>query len=939
MGCQNTKAVIISGSIERDADQNNSMISDAAQITDKCEPLPNLALTRGLPNHSFNSDSSEETAMQLAETDAILKGVVEEVSKLTFFPQPSSGISTATVSKKDASARILDVSKDKDLKTLLRLVCGATNNNSFGECAVISLNLHRAVCLTPDFQDALVSLTSSVDFLSQLDLSGNHAGPVAVRTLFQTLIDCDVVEELNLSDNQADSECTELLKRFLQSCTRLCRLNLSGNQLGKESLSRCLSEGMANNSTLVKLNISSCGATNLHGLFEGLTVALSHGISALEFLDISNNGASDGLLLGEDIAALLKNSSCKLNYLNVENTGLNPNGWNSVIDGVKLNKSLREFFAGGSSNQVKNVLKIPEILFSSKFLSVLDLKDLSIEEQLQQDSVIVIVDDSEPELSLMKLNLAHCNISDSLILAMSHAYRGKLPNITWLNLSNNVDLTVKGIVAFKDLTQTEDNCFLHSLFLSGIKLTTLKEIFTDCFAGVSIISLNKSRIALPELCKLYEYTKDMTELILDGIKIGQSNVLTSLCSSSANYQLSKLGLRGCGLVDTDLKPLFEAIVKKNAAVQGLLSLDLSVNRLCGALKNLALVMHSTSHSTVNLNFANNAIEDDGALAIAKHLATPGSKLKTLNISHNNLTKKGLLALMNTVCSSSTSSGLVSLDVSSQKHGLSDDALDDVCEALVAALGLDPERALQESVEPIPQLPANFSVNLTNLGGSAGPLARLMDSVAIKTDFSKVCDTSPSLNDYLLISSGLKSAGASTSSVSLESSMFTPDQWTSIVGTDAPAWLKISDERRRGIYVSHLPGSATLQRLEGILELEADCAVSESVFIKDPALLRQSGAAWVLFNDEQSVKQAVEWYARGEAHIFGTAFCISAIPASVAQYDVAVTEESEKEKQTREKERKRKEESDRAMLEASQQLAEERAAYREAHPAYQNGRIW
>ena len=115
-----------------------------------------------------------------------------------------------------------------------------------------------------------------------------------------------------------------------------------------------------------------------------------------------------------------------------------------------------------------------------------------------------------------------------------------------------------------------------------------------------------------------------------------------------------------------------------------------------------------------------------------------------------------------------------------------------------------------------------------------------------------------------------------------------------------------------------------------LESEADCNVSQAVFIRDPALLKQSGAAWVLFDDEQSVKQAIEWYARGEAHIFGTAFCISAIPATVASYDESVTAESEKEKETLEIERKRKENSDRIMMEESQQLAEERAAYREAH---------
>ena len=91
-------------------------------------------------------------------------------------------------------------------------------------------------------------------------------------------------------------------------------------------------------------------------------------------------------------------------------------------------------------------------------------------------------------------------------------------------------------------------------------------------------------------------------------------------------------------------------------------------------------------------------------------------------------------------------------------------------------------------------PVSFSVNLTDLGGSVGPLARLMDSVAIKTDFTKVCNTSPSLNDYLLISRGLKRSRASTS---IDSPMFHSQQWTAIIGPDAPAWLKIEEERKKG----------------------------------------------------------------------------------------------------------------------------------------------
>ena len=908
----------------------------ASHKTESCTDLPHCSPVSVLISESkgLRESKSEDSVLNQVKPDESKEYRSKSAQGIT--PHPSSGITTAD-SKKQTS-RILDASKDKDLKALLRLVCGATNNSSLGDCAIINLHLHRASCLTPDFQGALISLATIVDLLSLLDLSGNRAGPVAVRALIQTLLDCDVVEELNLADNLADSDCTDLLKQLIKQSKNMCSLNVSGNLLGKESLSRCLSESMASNSTLVKLNISSCGALNLHGLFEGLETALIDGKSTLEYLDMSNNETKDGLLLGKDIATVLQHSSCKLNHLNVENTGLNPAGWDAVIGGLKCNKSIRELHAGGASNQVTNPLKIVEILFSSKYMSAVNLKDLSVAEKLQNESPIVIVDNPEPELSVMRLNLAHCNVSDALLAAMALAYAGKLPNLTWLDLSNNSELSTKGITAFKRLTLCDGNSILHTLLLSGVKLGNVKDIFSDSFAGLSEVSLSKTRIALIELCKLPEATKELNKLTLDGIKLGQSNVISSICADSARYNFTSLSLHGCGLGDADLKPLIQAITARIAAVEKLSLLDLSVNRISVAVKDLASALQSAVHPLETLNLANNSIGDEEAQAISQYLLSKHQtqKLKVLHISYNHLSKKGLLALMNTVCSNQSTAGLVSLDVSHQKHSLSEDELEDVCEALVAAIGLDPERALHEAVEPVPQLPVGFSVNLTDLGGSVGPLARLMDSVAIKTDFTKVCNTSPSLSDYLLISRGLKRSRASTS---IDSPMFHSQQWTAIIGPDAPAWLKIEEERKKGVYVSHLPGSATLQRLQGILESEADCNVSQAVFIRDPALLKQSGAAWVLFDDEQSVKQAIEWYARGEAHIFGTAFCISAIPATVASYDESVTAESEKEKETLEIERKRKEESDRIMMEENQQLAEERAAYREAHPAYQNGRIW
>ena len=904
------------------------------QLCDTAEPInssPKQPRMFDNLQDSFQTLGSESKDISAVNLPAVTKGPVVGV-----VPMPSAGFTSAL----DRRSLLHDSPEDRILKSLIRMVCGATHSSAFCECVVKKLPLHRTTCLTPTFSGALIGMLSQTDALDYLDLSGNNAGPVAVRALLQILLHCDIVQELDLSDNMADSNCIKLLTDVLTQSKCLQSVNLSGNQLGKESLSRCLLESLQRNGTLVELKISSCGATNLHGLFEGLQSAVCAGKSSLEYLDISNNHSKDGEQLGFDISLILENQNCKLRYLNLENTGLNPAGWESVIRGMNDNESLRQLIAGGSGNQIRNVLQIVDIVFSNRFLSVLNLKGLSLAEEIFSTNLKISKNENCSDMLLTDLNLANCNLTDAFVMELAEAYHGKLSNLFALNLSNNPDLFCGGIAAFETLVTNNGSCHLKSLCLSGLKLENVEHIFANLFSELLCLSVSKSRISVAELIKLSEFPQILEELVLDGLKISQSDVLSSLLESHTHHRLTSLSLHGCGLTDSDLETLVDVIDKKVPSLGALVKLDISLNRITDGLKHLASAFSTASHPIENLNVSNNVIVDNGACELAEFIlsGTCTPKFNTLNISHNLLTKKGLLHLMNTVASAPNSGGLVSLDVSHQKHGLTEDDLEDVVEALAAALNLDPELATVAAEQSLPLISPLFYVNISHLGGAVGPRTRQLDSVAIKTDFTKLCNTSPTLSDYLLIANGLKLSKAS-SSLAADSPLFSSEEWVQIIGQDAPAWVKVASERKKGVYINHLPGSATLQRLQAILEMEADCSVCETVFVKDPALQKPSGAAWVLFDDEQSVQQALDWYVRGEAQIFGTPFSISTIPASVSGLGEGAKASAQKEVQERSEERRKEAENDRAMMEASQRLAEERAAYREAHPAYQNGRIW
>ena len=855
-------------------------------------------------------------------------------------PYPSAGI-TADASKRNENLSVnppkLNETNDKAGLALFRFVCAATNNSAFYNYTISDFHIHRASSLTSTFQDTLFDLIFNADIVHHLELSGNNAGPVAIKALLLSLSKSDLVENLDISNNMADSECSEAIMKILKTSQCLRQLNLSGNQLGKESLSKRLGEGFQNNNVLTKLNISNCGAINFDSLFDGIRKSFSFINPPLQYLNISNNEVTDGHQLGKDIATVLEHPRCNLSFLNIENTGLNPLGWDAIIAGLKINKSLQEFIAGGSSNQARNLLKIGDIITSNKLVSVINLSGISVLEKLDPDGLETKSVEVSSNLGLEELNLSSCDLTDCFLESFAQAYPGKLSNLIKLNLSNNYNVTTNGIVQFCKLLANTDKKQLKCLFLSGLNLNEMVPTLVKYFVDLKTLSLSKSRISLSELSKLPEIAPSLTNLTMDGIKLGKSEVLSCLLGSASPYHLTSLSLRGCSLMDTDLTPLVNAFRLKGAVLDSLKELDISFNRIVDGLKELTIAFTIVHPHLECLNLSQNEVNDDGACAFAKFFLSKDCKscLKTLNISQNNLGKRGLLALVSTVGSRPEICGITFLDVSNQKSKLNEDDLEDVVEALTAALGLDPELALQSAQQSMPPLSHTLSVNLTNLGGTAGQRARQLDSVAVKTDFVKLCNTLPSVSDYLLISAGLKKKSFDSS----DSHVFTLNEWKYIIGSDAPSWLMVESERRNSVYINHLPGSATSQRLQSILEMEADCSVAEIVFVKDPVFFKQSGAAWVLFNDETSVQQAIDFYTRGEAQVFGSPFTISAVSVSVSDTNQDMKVQSERDKKERVAQRQLREKSDQAMMEASQQLAEERAAYREAHPAYQNGRIW
>ena len=62
---------------------------------------------------------------------------------------------------------------------------------------------------------------------------------------------------------------------------------------------------------------------------------------------------------------------------------------------------------------------------------------------------------------------------------------------------------------------------------------------------------------------------------------------------------------------------------------------------------------------------------------------------------------------------------------------------------------------------------------------------------------------------------------------------TDEEWRLILGSSPllPSWLYTEEHRERGVFLSSLPIAVTQERLEGILEADADCRIVEVVLCK------------------------------------------------------------------------------------------------------------
>ncbi|XP_033725750.1 uncharacterized protein LOC117315599 [Pecten maximus] len=799
---------------------------------------------------------------------------------------------------------------------------------------VTKLHLQRALPSTFKLHDLLTKLTH----VQELDLSFNNMGPQAFRSVCLAMCSNSTILCLNLSDNKTDTDTSECIGRMLSMNQALVYLDVSNNSLGIDYFSKCVGPTLKTNTSLQTLRAKSIGMRDLRVLMDGLKENTS-----LTEIDFSTNSFSDPVGVAKGFADILKRADCGLRTLALGNCELNEASINHIRDGLQNNMSMAELNLNGNTfGSLKTLLKAVVTAATHPSITNLSLDNLQIQDTACTTEEVVSCVRPDVVSNLQFLSLNSSKITDNFLSATAQLLKGRQLPLSDLDIGANDALTIGCLKSVVDMTSGGGTLsVLRKLKYSLMRDTSglAEQLTSGQFDNLRYLNVRKSKLTDVHLLPaMYTGQGRLETLILDGQKIANTDVLQKLLENAHSGSLTALSIGACSLSAADIAPLCQSI-RKGLKLH---MLKISSNRLedKGVIDLVEAVLSNKTHPLAVLDVSDNTMTDEGAVALAKLFTTKShtSKLHSLNVSSNDLGKAGLVSLVSVYGGKSP---LRTLYLQNQKRGMDEGEMDEVFKTLAKSLGFKVEMKDGEVVKSCsdrPNLPEGLVVKLSPLGGSPGKLGSSLDSPRIQTDYAKEKLPNLSFADTQVISAFLKGTGS-------EVCVWSGDEWKMITGaskptTDAPSWLQVAGSRELVVYLCNLPGNTTRQKTEALLEMEADCNLEEVCLMKDPVTRSINGVGWVLLGDAESVTKALDFFHSGMATIFGQAFLIS--PVKVKVDDEANTESQAKAREDQELRRKQQTQEDRDHRRLIQRTTEEswkRHAYRLAHPAYADGRIW
>jgi Ran GTPase-activating protein (RanGAP) involved in mRNA processing and transport len=272
---------------------------------------------------------------------------------------------------------------DKITEMEIRMFHGGGTHNMMGLTRVLqALERHPALtklelcccCLGQDEMRLLRMVVCNSPRLQSLDLANNSRmlGSVGLTELAPALYHNTSIKVLDISGNNLNNiESAKLLQEILRCNTTITTLDLSGNIFWRTTGAvQCIADGLGSNSTLLKIDLSSCALGD--GGVSTLAQTLGSRNTTLQKLTLNNNAISAtgvGVLLeamghnsnhitdldlgynrlvGNDGASVLarylgNNALPNLTRLSVYNCGIDDDGFIALVSALEKNTPLLQF--------------------------------------------------------------------------------------------------------------------------------------------------------------------------------------------------------------------------------------------------------------------------------------------------------------------------------------------------------------------------------------------------------------------------------------------------------------------------------------------------------------------------------------------------------------------------------------------------------------------
>nr|XP_061796618.1 NACHT, LRR and PYD domains-containing protein 12-like [Nerophis lumbriciformis] len=513
--------------------------------------------------------------------------------------------------------------------------------------------------------------------MRSFDLSKYASSPLGLEKL---LVAVKASQESVLSQCQiTEKGCISLAEALKLNPSHLQELDLSHNNLSDEGV-EIISKGLASpNCILQILGLKHCKITKRGCVYlaEALTLNPSH----LQELHLCGNDLSDkGVeILSKEVASphgilkVLKASWCRITK----------NGCVFLAEALKLNFYLRELHLEGNNLSDEGVeILSKELATTHCILKVLKLEhckitkrgcvflaevlqinpshlqelDLSCNDLSDEGVKILLKGLASPHCILQVLKLRKCGITKRTCVSLAEALKLNPSHLQELDLSSN-DLSDEGVeILLKGLTS------LHCI-LQVLKLDTCNLDKGSCHLLASVLSSPSNLRHLDLSCN------DLSD---EGVEILSKGLASPHCI------LQVFEMSWCKITNKGCVSLAKAYKSNPSHLQ---QLHIMCNPLGEKGKRLLIDIQedpSYSLTTVKLDSCN--LDKGSCHLLASVLSFP-SKLRHLDLRHNNLSDEGVEILSKGLALKLNPSHLQELDLSS--NNLSDEGVEILSKGLVS----------------------------------------------------------------------------------------------------------------------------------------------------------------------------------------------------------------------------------------------------------------